>query len=38
MGSGVMDMTAGSAVIKTRDDVNNMMKEMKQEADRVKQE
>ena len=33
-----MDMTAGSAVIKTREDVNNIMKEMKEEADRVKKE
>lgn len=36
MGKGVMDSTAGSATIKTREDVNRMMKDIHQEAARAK--
>ena len=32
IGKGVMDSTAGSATIKTRDEMNQLMKDMQQEA------
>lgn len=38
MGKGVMDSTAGSATIKTREDVDRVMKDMHRDAARAKQE
>ena len=37
-GKGVMDSHAGSATIKSQAEVNEMMKSMKEEAERAKQE
>jgi hypothetical protein len=38
MGKGVMDSTAGSATVKTRAEVDQMMRNMHQEAAKAKQE